>query len=190
MNIFSGKMEYYYDKCNSAAYFLKPAYCRDPVHQGTQFSVQQAEHQLNTMRAEYVNNSMCHVEGGWPKDINTADEEQTKRYRRKIEKDEGYTHTMLQLCKNMENCILQNNAINIYQQYYTDVEQTPLIDKSSARTVNVYQDQHSTTRPVTHISWSPDGGTKLAVSHCNLTFQAVVPNESKHSFIWEVGKFL
>lgn len=75
--------------------------------------------------------------------------------------------------------------INIYQQYYTDVEPTyePLIDKSTARTVNVYQDQYPITRPVTHISWSPDSGTKLAVSHCNLTFQAVVPNESKHSFI-------
>lgn len=51
------------------------------------------------MRAEYMNNGMNHIEGGWPKDVNTADEEQTKRYRRKIEKDEGYTHTMLQLCK-------------------------------------------------------------------------------------------
>lgn len=40
---------------------------------------------------------MRHVEGGWPKDINTNDLEQTVRYRRKIEKDELYIHTMLQL---------------------------------------------------------------------------------------------
>ncbi|GJQ68712.1 hypothetical protein Trydic_g17247 [Trypoxylus dichotomus] len=184
--MFSDKGPDLIDNYPSNKKHLREYILRDPVHQGTQFSVQQAEHQLNTMRAEYVNNSMCHVEGGWPKDINTADEEQTKRYRRKIEKDEGFTHTMMQLCRNMENCILQNNAINIYQQYYTDVEPTPLIDKSSARTVNVYQDQYPVTRPVTHISWSPDGGTKLAVSHCNLVFQSIVQNESKHSFIWEV----
>lgn len=40
---------------------------------------------------------MYHFEGGWPKDINMKDVEQTVRYRRKIEKDELYIHTMLQL---------------------------------------------------------------------------------------------
>ena len=40
---------------------------------------------------------MCHTEGGWPKDINMKDVEQTVRYKRKIEKDELYIHTMLQL---------------------------------------------------------------------------------------------
>ncbi|XP_064216038.1 dynein intermediate chain 3, ciliary isoform X2 [Tribolium castaneum] len=86
----------------------------------------------------------------------------------------------------MDNCILQNNAINIYQQYFSDVEPTPLVERSSARTVNVYQDQSTPSRPVTHISWSPDNQTKLAVSHCNLSFQAVVPNQTTHSYIWEV----
>ncbi len=33
---------------------------------------------------------MNHTEGGWPKDINPAEVEQTIRYRKKIEKDEGY----------------------------------------------------------------------------------------------------
>lgn len=51
------------------------------------------------MRAEYTTSGMNHTEGGWPKDVNIADEEQTKRYRRKVEKDEGYSHTMLQLFK-------------------------------------------------------------------------------------------
>lgn len=59
----------------------------------------QAEHELNTYRAEYANAGINHIEGGWPKDVNINDEEQTKRYRRKIEKDEGYPHIMSQLCK-------------------------------------------------------------------------------------------
>lgn len=88
----------------------------------------------------------------------------------------------------MEHCILQNNAVNIYQQYFSDVEPTPLIEKSSARTVNVFQDQCVVKRPITHICWSPDAGTKLAISHCNLKFQANVRNETTHSYIWEVGK--
>lgn len=88
----------------------------------------------------------------------------------------------------MENCILQNNAINIYQQYFSDVEPTPFVERSSARTVNVYQDQCSVTRPITHISWSPDQCSKIAVSHCNLKFQEVIPQQSTHSYIWVVGK--
>ena len=33
---------------------------------------------------------MNHVEGGWPKDINIAEVEQTIRFRKKVEKDEVY----------------------------------------------------------------------------------------------------
>lgn len=87
----------------------------------------------------------------------------------------------------MENCILQNNAINIYQQYFSDVEPTTLVEGSSARTVNLYRDQCNPTRPITHISWSPDNQTKLAVSHCNLIFQPKGQKDATYSYIWEVG---
>lgn len=33
---------------------------------------------------------MNHTEGGWPKDINPAEVEQTIRFRKKVEKDETY----------------------------------------------------------------------------------------------------
>ena len=52
---------------------------------------------VNTTTATFKDSGMLHVEGGWPKDINMHDLEQTVRYRRKIEKDELYIHTMLQL---------------------------------------------------------------------------------------------
>lgn len=40
---------------------------------------------------------MNHVEGGWPKDINPAEMEQTIRFRKKVEKDEGYVNSVLHL---------------------------------------------------------------------------------------------
>ncbi|RZC38774.1 dynein intermediate chain 3, ciliary [Asbolus verrucosus] len=186
--LFSDKGPELIDNFASNKKFLHNYIIKDPVSRTTLCAPIQAEHHLNTTRAEYVNGAMNHVEGGWPKDVNTADEEQTKRYRRKVEKDEGFHHTVMQLCRNMENCILQNNAINIYQQYFSDVEPTPLVERSSARTVNVYQDQSIPTRPVTHISWSPDNQTKLAISHCDLTFQAKVPDQSTRSYIWQVER--
>ena len=42
---------------------------------------------------------MNHVEGGWPKDINPAEVEQTIRYRKKVEKDEAYIATIMNLGK-------------------------------------------------------------------------------------------
>lgn len=63
--------------------------------------------QVNTTTATYKDNKMFHYEGGWPKDINMKDLEQTVRYRRKIEKDELYIHTMLQLL-----------PVNIFFEYF------------------------------------------------------------------------
>jgi len=54
---------------------------------------------VNTERYETENRGMNHVEGGWPKDINPAEVEQTIRYRKKVEKDEVYIQTILNLGK-------------------------------------------------------------------------------------------
>ena len=42
---------------------------------------------------------MNHTEGGWPKDVNPAEVEQTIRYRKKVEKDEVYIQTLTNLGK-------------------------------------------------------------------------------------------
>ena len=54
--------------------------------------------QVNTLRAEYVSQGMNHFEGGWPKDINPQENDQTMRFRKKIEKDDTYINTVLGLC--------------------------------------------------------------------------------------------
>ncbi|XP_063728459.1 dynein intermediate chain 3, ciliary-like, partial [Symsagittifera roscoffensis] len=67
---------------------------------------------------------MLHYEGGWPREIDVGDDEQKQRYCKKLEKEEGYTQTILSLCEGMETSILQNSAIDIYEDYFTDVDQT------------------------------------------------------------------
>ena len=46
--------------------------------------------QANTERFESESRGMNHTEGGWPKDINPTEVEQTIRFRKKVEKDEHY----------------------------------------------------------------------------------------------------
>lgn len=164
---------------------------RNPVNQQTQCSQTFAKHAVSTDSAKYVNSSMNHAEGGWPKDINIYDEEQPRRYRRKIEKEEIYVSTILKLTDNMEGSIIQNTSVNIYQHYFVGLEPCRPIDKNSVRTVNVYQDPSIIKRPITHISWSPNTSTKLAIAYCDMDFQPVysVP-PCYYSFIWDVGTVL
>lgn len=80
--------------------------------------------QVNTTTATYKDNKMFHYEGGWPKDINMKDLEQTVRYRRKIEKDELYIHTMLQLlpvniCKSLVSSLKTNCLIHPYETFFS-----------------------------------------------------------------------
>lgn len=163
---------------------------RDPVSRSTQYTNQMSASEVNTERATYETHGINHTEGGWPKDICLQDPEQTTRYRRKIEKDELFINQIMGLTKPMEHCILQNNAINIYETFFENLEPAPLLDPCSSRTINVYRDRCNARRPVSHLSWSPDGGTKLATSYCDTTFQSDMNSEPCESFIWEVGMFL
>ena len=46
--------------------------------------------QLNTVRVAVVGRGVLHTEGGWPRDVNCRDPEQTARYRKKAERDEEF----------------------------------------------------------------------------------------------------
>ncbi|EDS30420.1 dynein intermediate chain 2 [Culex quinquefasciatus] len=164
--------------------FFKEYILRDPVHLGTQYSRQMSLSAVNTESAEFENRGILHSEGGWPKDVNYLDPEQTVRYRRKIEKDENYVTQLTGLTKPMEHCIYQNNAVNIYENYFEGLDPAPLMEKSSSRTLNVYRDPAIYKQPVTHLSWSPDGGSKIAVSHCNMNFREA-SGKAVCSYIWE-----
>ncbi|XP_003707045.2 dynein axonemal intermediate chain 2 isoform X1 [Megachile rotundata] len=157
----------------------------DPSTQGTQCGKTYSLHEVNTNTVKFKASGMYHSEGGWPKDLNIKDTEQTVRYKRKIEKDELYIHTMLQLLPPMEQCILQNNACNIYEQYFSDMEPTSLIQRAYSRTVNVYRDILPVKRRITHLSWSPDQGNRFAASYCNDDFKNGV-NDKPLSYIWDV----
>lgn len=88
----------------------------------------------------------------------------------------------------MEHCICQNNAVNIYQLYFTEFEQSSVVERTTSRTVNVFRDPSPVKRAVQHLSWSPDGGSRIAVTHCNTEFQRASPDLSTNSYIWEVGE--
>jgi dynein intermediate chain 2 len=52
--------------------------------------------------------------------------EATSRFRKKVEKDENYGKTIHILGERVEQIIRQNNAIDIYEEYFSEKSQTHL----------------------------------------------------------------
>ncbi|KAK2150722.1 hypothetical protein LSH36_393g00019 [Paralvinella palmiformis] len=159
---------------------------RNPVDSSLQCVQEMSEHEVNTERFETDTRGINHTEGGWPKDVNPQEIEQVMRFRKKVEKDEMYVNTIMQLSSVMENCIRQNNAIDIYEEYFSDIDVEISDEPPSAKTINVYRDPNELKRTATHISWFPDGPRKLAIAYCNLDFQGSSPDTSMESYIWDI----
>ncbi|XP_078257962.1 dynein axonemal intermediate chain 2 [Rhinoraja longicauda] len=161
---------------------------KNPVDVTVQFSKDMSEHEVNTEHISTEIRGINHLEGGWPKDINPNDLEHTMRFRKKVEKDENYIFTLMQLGSLMEHCIKQNNAINIYEEYFEDKEESVGINDEppTAKTINVFSDPNIIKRTVSHISWHPDQGRKMAISYCCLEFQKIVFDTNTESYIWDM----
>ncbi|XP_028284097.1 dynein intermediate chain 2, axonemal, partial [Parambassis ranga] len=161
---------------------------RSSRDQALQACLEMSEHQVNTKRFESDSRGINHVEGGWPKDINPDEMEQTIRFRKKVEKDESYINSILQLGSVMEHYIRQNNAVDIYQEYFEEEEEE--VDESqeppSAKTINIFRDPNEVKRTVSGLSWHPDGGRKLAAAYSCLEFQKTSKDMSVDSYIWDV----
>ncbi|XP_072208070.1 dynein axonemal intermediate chain 2 [Excalfactoria chinensis] len=160
---------------------------RNPVDACVQHGSEMAEHEANTERVEVESRGVNHVEGGWPKDLNPQEQEQTLRFRKKVEKEENYVNTIIHLGALMEHCVKQNNAINIYEEYFGEEEADEFEDEApSAKTINVFRDPNVTKRTATHLSWHPDRCRKLAVAYCSLEFQQYAEDMSFDSYIWDL----
>merc|ERR1719220_2549752 len=161
---------------------------KNPVSRVIQCAAVASENEVNTMRADFVSQGMNHAEGGWPKDINPNENDQTMRFRKKIEKDERYTTAALHLCSVMEGCIKQNNAIEIYEDYFNEVDEATDCEEPRAKTVNLYRDPEALDghiRPVAGIAWNPDG-EQIAIAYCNLEFQALALDTPRASYVFHI----
>ncbi|XP_051490777.1 dynein axonemal intermediate chain 2 [Apus apus] len=161
---------------------------RNPVDSSVQHVCEMALHEVNTERVEVASRGVNHVEGGWPKDINPQEPEQTARFRKKLEKDENYVNTILHLGTLMEHYVKQNNTVDIYEEYFEEGDVVELEDQPPyAKTINILRDPNVVKRTATRLSWNPNASEKLAVAYSNLQFQHSTKDMSFDSYIWDLG---
>ncbi|NXM07282.1 DNAI2 protein, partial [Tyrannus savana] len=160
---------------------------QDPVDFALQHGPVMALHEVNTERVQVTSQGVNHVEGGWPKHVDPRNSELTSRYREEVEREEIYTRAILRLGTLMEHCIRQNNAIDIYEEYFAeDEEEEGDEEPPSAKTINVLRDPNPVKRTATHLSWHPDACKELAVAYCSLEFQDRRRDISFDSYIWDM----
>jgi dynein intermediate chain 2 len=86
----------------------------------------------------------------------------------------------------MEHCIKQNNAIDIYEEYFIEAPEAGATEAPNAKSLNVYRDPNIIKRAASSISWFPDSGHKVAVAYSIKEFQKGAPGMNMESYIWDV----
>eukprot|EP01063_Lacrimia_lanifica_P003970 TRINITY_DN12215_c0_g1_i1.p1 TRINITY_DN12215_c0_g1~~TRINITY_DN12215_c0_g1_i1.p1 ORF type:complete len:611 (+),score=271.88 TRINITY_DN12215_c0_g1_i1:137-1969(+) len=166
---------------------LKDEYiAMDPYEREIENVPSLSEYGTNTAKIETRPKGQTHVEGGWPAAIDYTDLDDKTKYRKKVEREDSYYQTCKDLMeRHVEKYLKQNNAIDIFEEYFVD----PTIDLASgppsAKTVTVFQDPSEVKRTVAKLSWLPDA-KKIAIAYCNMKFQDGADGQSTKSHVWDV----
>eukprot|EP00656_Telonema_subtile_P058101 TRINITY_DN973_c0_g1_i1.p1 TRINITY_DN973_c0_g1~~TRINITY_DN973_c0_g1_i1.p1 ORF type:complete len:235 (-),score=41.14 TRINITY_DN973_c0_g1_i1:45-749(-) len=94
----------------------------------------------NTPRFVQQTGFMYHNEGGWPSNVDCTDPEQTARFRKRVEKEDEYVMAVKSMAGNIEHTLRQNSAIDIYEEYFSGLEEEHTTDPPSAKNLTAFKD--------------------------------------------------
>ena len=96
---------------------------------------QLSKHQVNTKRVTTGDKGMYHREGGWPETIDPTEPQQYARFMKKIDKDQGFAGQVKALCEVAERCMLKNNQIDMFEEYFVGEESDHTVENISTKTL-------------------------------------------------------
>merc|ERR1719387_2425887 len=147
-----------------------------------------SEHAVNTAQVEKKSHQMYHHEGGWPKEIEPEEAQDTMKWRKRTEKDPAFISAVKQLTKSTVSVLEQNSTIDLFEHYFHQEEPDHLVENLTMKTVALFKDPADEKRSVTKIGWHPEGPTKMVGSYSNLRFQRMTDEMPMSSFIWDVNE--
>ena len=121
---------------------------RNPTILDVQAIPELSENYVNTDTVFNKSQGMVHHEGGWPKEVDYTEKEQTLRYKKKVEKDEEYIRQLRGCVEALQSDIMQNYSLDIYQEYFDNEEDVGNYgaDAPSAKTLAVFKDPSEVSR--------------------------------------------
>ncbi|GBN76361.1 Dynein intermediate chain 2, axonemal [Araneus ventricosus] len=152
----------------------------------TQCSQDMSLHTANTVLLPTSNCGVNHQVGGWPADVDPRDGDQVARFKKKIQKDENFVTSIKQLSDLVENFIMENNSVDIYEEYFAN-ENCKRKEDAEFKILSVYRDSCEVKREIRNLSWSLDG-CKIAAAY--KTYSSINANDNQycHSYVWDIGK--
>ncbi|XP_030379668.1 dynein intermediate chain 3, ciliary-like [Scaptodrosophila lebanonensis] len=141
----------------------------NPVDKKTQLSGQMALSVIETENVELEQHGINHYEGGWPKDVNINDEEQTLRHRKKTERDDSWGVQVGKIIRDATAIAYRNNSIDIYKTFFDDALEEPVLKADmSTRDIQIFHDVWMPHRFLRCCDWMPGNNRKFLTTYCNL----------------------
>lgn len=144
---------------------------RNLVMTGVDTNPYLTESEMNTDRVIMANTCLYHSEGGWPKDVDSTDQSDVNRFRKKVEKDSNFQSSIRSLGAVAERCMRQNNTVNVYENFFEGLHVDHTSEPPSMKGLAVFRDPSDIKRTATSIDWHPDRNGKFAVSYSVVSFQ-------------------
>ena len=98
-----------------------------------------SRHQVNTKRVTTGDKGMYHREGGWPESVDPTEPQQYARFMKKIDKDQGFAGQVKALCEVAERCMLKNNQIDMFEEYFVGEESDHIVENISTKTLMLFK---------------------------------------------------
>ncbi|XP_002132323.2 dynein intermediate chain 3, ciliary [Drosophila pseudoobscura] len=144
---------------------------RNPRDNNSQKSKQMALSTVVTENVTLDQHGMYHYEGGWNvKEVNIMDEESTMRYRKKVERDDAWGVEVAHLLRDCMTMSSQNNAINIYKEFFADLDEDlgrGIRMKITARAINMFHDLWYPQRHLSMCDWMPNNPKQFLTTFNN-----------------------
>mmetsp|Transcript_1257 Transcript_1257/g.2798 ORF Transcript_1257/g.2798 Transcript_1257/m.2798 type:complete len:574 (-) Transcript_1257:687-2408(-) len=147
-----------------------------------------SEHSVNTARVQAKARGMLHTEGGWPKEVDATEAQDTTKWRKKLEKDPVFTGAVKTLTSATSKCLEQNNTIDLFEHYFFQEEPDALVENLQLKTVALFKDPSDEPRTISKIGWHPEGPTKIVGSYSSLRFQRMSEEMSTSSHVWDINE--
>lgn len=84
-------------------------------------------------------------------------------------------------------CILQNNEIDMFEEYFAGEQAEHMSENLSTKTLMIFKDPNQVKRAATKIAWHPDNSEpRVGVTYAMLRFQQMPKDMPRESYIWNL----
>ncbi|OEH80488.1 dynein intermediate protein [Cyclospora cayetanensis] len=149
--------------------------------------IELSEHTVNTGSVSVCERGMRHIEGGWPKEVDSTDPQEVATWKKRAERDPALLQGLKQLTADCSRVLRQNLVVDLFEDYFKGTEvvrgnEKRIYIKSKALLKDPLAD---CKRAVTCAAWHPEGPQKLAVGYGIMKFQGQPESLPASALLWD-----